>query len=505
MGNSKIQYGILFVLICSLVACQSKIIDKTQKPNIIYILADDLGYGDISCLNVNSKISTPNIDLLANQGLLFTDAHSNSSVCTPTRYGILTGRYAWRTWMKSGVLWSYDPPLISSERTTIASLLHEYNYHTACIGKWHLGLEWAKDSTGIVDFSKPIMAGPNQLGFDYFYGITASLDIPPYFYIENNRITASKIDTIEAMQGKMFWREGPIGDDFKHMEVLTKLTSKAINYIKEQSKTENPFFLYFPMTAPHTPILPTAEFQGKSSINEYGDFVMMVDDVLRQINQVLEETGISENTLLIFTSDNGCSPMADFDELAVLGHFPSAIYRGSKADIYEGGHRVPFIMKWPAQIAKGAISDEIICSTDILATCADIMGAQLKDHEGEDSYSLLPLIQGKAMMAPIREATVHHSIDGCFSIRKGKWKLEFCGGSGGWSFPTEQVAKKIDLPAIQLYDLENDVAEENNLVTVYPQVVQELTSLMQKYIDEGRSTPGSSQNNEGKTILLPKL
>lgn len=505
MRNRRIYHWIFLVLIGSLFACQSESKDQIQKPNIIYILADDLGYGDLSCYNEDSKIHTPNIDELASQGMLFTDAHSNSAVCTPTRYGILTGRYAWRTWMKSGVLWSYDQPLITRERTTVASLLQKYDYHTACIGKWHLGLEWAKDSTGIVDFSKPIAAGPNQIGFDYFYGITASLDIPPYFYIENDRITASKIDTIEAMQGKMFWRKGPIGDDFKHIEVLPKLTAKAVHYIKEQSKSEDPFFLYFPLPAPHTPILPTAEFQGKSSTNEYGDFVLMVDDVLRQINQTLEETGISENTLLIFTSDNGCSPMADLYELTLMGHSPSANYRGHKADIYEGGHRIPFIVKWPAKVAQGSVSDEIICSTDLLASCAEILGDALKDHEGEDSYSILPVMQGEIPEVPIREATVHHSIDGCFSIRKGKWKLEFCAGSGGWSFPREEVAKKIDLPAIQLYDLENDAAEENNLAAVYPKVVESLRSLMQKYIDEGRSTTGLPQSNEGEVITLPNL
>ena len=486
---------------------QIKILNKeadTRHPNIIYILADDLGYGDLSCLNDSSKIHTPNLDKLAEQGITFTDAHSNSAVCTPTRYGILTGRYAWRSRMKSGVIWSYDEHLIEPDRTTVASLLKEYGYNTACIGKWHLGLDWAKDTAGVPQFMEPINNSPVTNGFDYFFGITASLDIPPYFYIENDQITATSIDTIEAMQGKMFWRKGPIGNDFKHIEVLPKLTEKAVAFIAEQSKTDNPFFLYFPLPAPHTPILPTEEFQGKSNTNEYGDFVLMVDDVVRQIEQAIVENGVSENTLIIFTSDNGGSPMADFDELAALGHDPSYIFRGHKADIYEGGHRVPFIVKWPNKIKAGTSSTQIICATDLLATCAAIIGDTLKDYEGEDSYNILPVLLDEKTEQPIREATVHHSINGSFSIRQGKWKLEFCAGSGGWSHPTEPMAKKQDLYPVQLYNLEKDISELNNLAEQNPEIVKELTALMQKYIDEGRSTPGALQSNEGETPFMPE-
>jgi arylsulfatase A-like enzyme len=229
-----------------------------EKPtNIVYILADDLGYGDVSAYNPKSKIHTPAIDKMAQEGMIFTDAHSNSAVCTPTRYGVLTGRYAWRTWMQQGVLWSYDPPLIPSSRETIASLLKKSGYNTACIGKWHLGLGWEKDSLGNINHTAPLIESPNDIGFDYFYGITASLDIPPYFYIENRKITAHTIDSIHGTSGKGFWRKGPIGDDFKHIEVLPHLTGKAVSYISEQAETEEPFFMYFPLPAPHTPILPT--------------------------------------------------------------------------------------------------------------------------------------------------------------------------------------------------------------------------------------------------------
>lgn len=479
--------------------------NQTQKkefPNIVIILADDLGYGDLSCLNDSSKISTPNLDKLAAQGIVFTDAHSNSAVCTPTRYGLLTGRYAWRSSLKSGVTWSYDKPIIEPNRTTIASLLKEHDYYTACIGKWHLGLDWATDSEGNIELMKPIKYGPLTNGFDYFFGITASLDIPPYFYIRNDKITASKIDTIEAMKGKKFWRKGPIGNDFKHEEVLPKLTEEAVNVINTHAKFDNPFLLYFPLPAPHTPILPSKEFQGKSGTNEYGDFVLMVDDVVGKITESLEINGIENNTLIFFTSDNGCSPMADYKELETYGHDPSYVFRGHKADIYEGGHRVPFIASWPGQIIAGGVSDEIICTTDLLASCAIIVGDSLAYNEGEDSYNILPALFGNTFKDPIREATVHHSIDGNFSIRKGNWKLEFCAGSGGWSYPRENKAGELGLPPIQLYNLNTDIAEENNVALENPEIVEELTTLMQKYIDEGRSTPGISQQNTGETKLF---
>lgn len=482
--------------------CTSSIDKKSDNlPNIIYILADDMGIGDVSIYNPQSKIQTPAIDGLARDGMIFSDAHSGSSVCTPTRYGILTGRYAWRTRLDKGVTWTYDEHLIDPERMTVASCLKARNYNTACIGKWHLGLDWGTNAEGAYDFTLPIKNGPVQNGFDYFFGITASLDIPPYFYIENDRITAISIDTIEAMQGKKFWRKSAIGDDFVHEDVLPVLTKKAIEYIEKSSRDPEPFFLYFPLTAPHTPILPTPEFLGKSGTNEYGDFVLMVDDVVRQIVATLEELGISENTLVIFTSDNGCSPMADFEELEAIGHDPSYIYRGHKADIYEGGHRIPFVAKWPGRIQAGSSSSQTICLTDLLATVAQITSFSLPDQAGEDSYDLLPLFLNPADSTPIREATVHHSIDGCFSLRQGDWKICFCPGSGGWSFPTPAEAASQDLPAVQLFHLQTDPGENYNIAEMHPDVVQNLSTLMQKYIDEGRSTPGEKQMNDREIAL----
>ena len=502
MKMKSTGFKMLFALagiVALFASCQQKA--EQQLPNIVVILADDMGYGDVSCLNDSSKIHTPNLDNLAGQGIMLTDAHTNSSVCTPTRYGLLTGRYAWRSPLKSGVTWSYDTNIIEPGRTTLASMLKKHDYYTACIGKWHLGMGWAEDAAGNIDFMQPIENGPVTNGFDYFYGINASLDIPPYFYIENNRITATEIDTVKGMRGKMFWRKGPIGNDFKHVEVLPNLTREAIKVINNQAKADQPFFLYFPLPAPHTPILPTEEFLGKSGTNEYGDFVLMVDDVVGKITEALKQNGLEDNTIVFFTSDNGCSPMANYKELATFGHDPSYIFRGHKADIYEGGHRVPFFVKWPGKIKPGTESDEIICTTDLLASCAAIVGDSLEDYEGEDSYNIIPALVGEKLDSPLREAIVHHSVDGNFSIRKGDWKLEFCAGSGGWSYPREKKAHELGLPPVQLYNLKTDIAEEVNVADKHPEIVDELTVLMQKYIDEGRSTPGSPQQNTGETNL----
>lgn len=470
----------------------------TKKPNIIYILADDMGYGDLSCLNKRSKINTVHLDKLAGDGMVFCDAHASSAVCTPSRYSILTGRYNWRSRLKQGVTFGYDKPLIDPQRMTVASLLKNNDYSTACIGKWHLGWTWPKngDAAEDVDYTKPIKDGPTAIGFDYFFGIAASLDMPPYVYIENEKPTAIPDRVITQSEGKKFWREGPIAPDFTHSDVLPKLTEKAVDFIDQNSRKDHPFFLYFALPAPHTPILPNPEFAGKSGTNEYGDFCLHVDDVVGRIMEALDKAGISDNTILIFTSDNGCSPMADYEELAGYDHNPSYIFRGHKADIYEGGHRIPLIVRWPARIQKGSSTDETVCLADLLATCADITGTAIPDNAGEDSVSNLPLWNGSTLNKSLREATVHHSIDGSFSIRKGPWKLEMCPGSGGWSYP--QPGKECEgLPPIQLYNLADDISECHNVYEDNPEIVEELKSLLTQYVERGRSTPGTKQNNVG--------
>lgn len=505
-GSNSMKFSAYIVVIVSLASLISPSFADApaEKPNIVYILADDMGYGDISCLNENSKISTPFMDALANAGMIFTDAHSSSAVCTPTRYGILTGRYNWRSRMKKGVLSGYSSHLIDADRMTVASFLKSNGYHTAVIGKWHLGWDWAKKSPGKnnVDFTKPVKNGPDINGFDYYYAHCGSLDMAPYVYVENGRVTAQPDRETVNKTEYGWWRKGPTGSDFHHEDVLPNYTRRGVKYIKERAATGKPFFLYLPLPAPHTPILPTKEFQGKSGINPYCDFVMMVDHCIGQISKAVDESGIKKNTIIIVTADNGCSPQANYKLLNSKGHDPSYKFRGHKADIFEGGHRIPFIVRWPAKVKPASTCNDITCLTDLMATCADILGQKLPDSAGVDSVSMLANLLGKAT-GPVREATVHHSINGSFSIRQGKWKLELCPGSGGWSDPRPGKASK-GLPPVQLYDLSVDIAETINLQHKHPDVVKRLTDLLQKYVEQGRSTPGKTQQNDGNTKIYPR-
>ncbi len=475
----------------------------TKEPNIVYILADDMGYGDVSCLNASSKIRTRYLDRMAAAGMIFEDAHASSAVCTPSRYSILTGRYNWRSSLKSGVLGGYSTHLIEPGRMTVASFLRSHGYHTAMIGKWHLGWDWAttngkpaQNDGSNVDFAGPVANGPDTCGFDYYYGHCGSLDMAPYVYVENGKVTAQPDRTTENKEKFSWWRKGPTASDFQHEDVLPNFTRRGVKYIEERAVTGEPFFLYFPIPAPHTPILPTPEFRGKSGTNAYGDFCLQVDNTVGKIIDALEGAGIADNTILIFTSDNGCSPEADFDQLADLDHHPSYIFRGHKADIYEGGHRIPLIMRWPKEISAWSVSAETVCLCDLMATCADIVGTSLPDNAGEDSVSNLPVWRDRQLDRSLREATIHHSIDGSFSIRKGKWKLEMCAGSGGWSKPRPGEECE-GLPPIQLYNLDTDIGERQNVYDQYPDMVEQLKTLLTQYVENGRSTPGTKQGNTG--------
>ena len=475
---------------------------EQKKPNIVFIFADDMGYGDVSALNENSKIQTTNIDRIASEGVTFTDAHSSSSVSTPSRYSLLTGRYNWRSDLKSGVLMGYNKALISPDRRTIASVLRNQGYQTACIGKWHLGWDWNNIEAGkdSVDFSKPITNGPTTRGFDYFYGIIASLDMAPYVYVENDMPTALP-DRDTVNDGMKYWRKGPTASDFDHEQTLPNFINRAVDYIHDKSKEDKPFYLYLPLPAPHTPILPIKEYQGKSGLNPYGDFVLMVDDMVGKVMKALKEAGVEDNTIIVFSTDNGCSPQAKFDELQAKGHYPSYIYRGHKADLFDGGHRIPCVVRWPARV-KPHVVDQTVCLTDFFATFAAVADYQLRDSEGEDSYNILPLLLNEKEGEVIREATVHHSINGDFTIRKGEWKLLLSPGSGGWSFPKPGTDDEVikTLPSVQLYNMQSDPAEKNNVYAEHPEVVKELKDLMIKYVKEGRSTPGTPQKNDGPEV-----
>jgi len=456
---------------------------QDQKPNIVYILADDMGYGDVSALNPESKIATPNIDRLAHEGMIFTDAHAGSAVCTPTRYGILTGRYCWRSRLKRGVLFGFSPHLVETGRMTVASLLKASGYDTACIGKWHLGMDMPttdgmEAAAGNVDWQGVIRNGPTSNGFDYFFGISASLDMPPYIYIENDRFVGV------CTTHKAWHRRGPAHEDFEAVDVLPEISRKAVAYINVRS-SDVPFFLYLPLTSPHSPIVPTKEFQGESGLNAYGDFCVQTDAVVGEVLDALDASGLARNTLVIFTSDNGASPSARFKQLEAKGHDPSYVYRGHKADIFEGGHRIPYLLRWPGVVEAGNRTDETMCLTDLMATCADIVGVDLPADAGEDSECMLSVLRGEERSAPIREATVHHSINGSFAIRQGKWKLVLCPDSGGWSNPKPGAAE--GLPPVQLYDLERDVGETDNVQSEHPEIVERLTELLEQYRQDGRS------------------
>jgi len=455
-----------------------------RRPNIVLILADDLGYGDPGCYNPASLIATPNIDRLAAEGMRFTDAHSPSSVCTPTRYGILTGRYCWRTRLKKGVQYSYDPLLIEPGRMTLATLLRLCDYFCACIGKWHLGLGNAAKT----DYTKALAPGPNAVGFDYFYGIPASLDMEPYVYIENEHLVQAPTGRIEASKqrrkgGKGFWRAGPIAPDFKHQEVLGKLTGKAVDFIKKQS-AQKPFFFYFALTAPHMPWVPAKKFEGKSNVGPYGDLVMEVDDTVGQVLKALADARLADNTLVVFASDNGAFWFPD--DIKEWKHRANAHLHGQKADIWEGGHRVPFIVRWPGKVRAGSTSDQTICLTDLVATTAAVVGKDLPATAGEDSFDILPVLLGNKLARPIREATVLHSGDGTFAIRRGPWRLANALGSHGFSKPVN-IQPQPGGARGELYNLEQDPEEKNNRWLSEPELVRSMAAHLEKLKEDGRS------------------
>ncbi len=470
------------------------------KPNIVYILADDMGYGDVQILNqTRGRIKTPHLDRLAAQGMTFTDAHSGSSVCTPTRYGLLTGRYAWRTRLQKGVLdGTDDPPLIADDRLTVPALLRNHGYATAIVGKWHLGFQSERPADparvaaptavgkkgefgrGGLPVGTRIIGGPITRGFDYFWGCSNARTMSGL--IEGDRV----IENLPPIQ------------------MLPRLEQQAVKYIADHAdaaKSGRPFFLYVPLTSPHTPILPTPEWQGKSGLGAYGDFVMQTDAVVGRILAALDKSGVAGNTLVIFTADNGCSPQADTAGLEQQGHFASADLRGYKADIWDGGHRVPFFARWPGRIQPGAQSDQLICLTDLLATCAELLGSPLPATAGEDSVSILPALLGTAR-APLHEAVVHHSIAGVFSIRQGPWKLALGPGSGGWGKPSDVEARKNGLPEVQLYNLATDPGETRNVQAENPAVVARLNALLTRFVTDGRSTPGPKRANDVAVTIL---
>ena len=476
-----------------------------QQPNIIVILADDMGMDSVSAFNKSLGFKTPCIDDLVSEGVAFTEAHSGSAVCTPTRYGLLTGRYSWRSRLKSFIVPRWDAPLIEEGRITMASMLKSEGYDTAMVGKWHLGWNWPFKSSDPVpvgkakklehlakqgiDWSAPVTGGPNSCGFDYHFGDDV-INWPPYAYIENEKVLGTPDPKQKYAAPDSDWAED---------KVLPTITAKAVAYIEKQAKSDAPFFLYFPMTSPHGPIAPSVDFKGKSGISPYVDFVIETDHSVGQIIDAVDRSGIAENTLIIFTADNGTSLNFPTEDGTIeKGINFNTHVRGGKADIFEGGHRVPFIVRWPREIDAGSRNETPICLTDIMATVADVVGVKLPENAGEDSVSLYPALRDEHFE---RDAIINHSIHGKFAIRDGKWKLAFCPGSGGKSSPRDPEAQKQGLPALQLYNLSEDPLETTNIVNEYPEVVERLTQQLHEMISQGRSTPGAPQKNAGNTWL----
>ena len=490
-------------------AAGAQLAAQPPTPHLLLIYTDDQGYGDVSALNPNSKFETPNLDRLVREGVAFTDAHSSDTVCTPSRYGLLTGRYSWRTGLKKGVMGAEGKGLIEEGRTTLASLLRESGYRTAMVGKWHLGMT-LHGNKGNRDWSHPVLDGPVDKGFDYFYGIPASMNYGVLTYIENRRIldpptlwTQKKPNEIAIADYRITppfdtsrtGGELEVAPTFNDQDVLTIFTDRAVQWLDDFAAEEGDerFFLYVAFTSPHKPVIPREAFQGKSAAGAYGDFMVETDAHIGSLLEALDRNGLTEDTLVLVTSDNG--PETTYRErLKRFGHASAGGLRGGKRDLYEGGHRVPFIVRWPAVAEPGNRSSDLVCQTDVLATMADLLDRPLGPDEGEDSVSFLPVLRGEPR--PARAPVIHHSSAGYFAIRDGRWKLNMIRGSGG-SLAPRLVQPEPGETQFELYDLSKDLAESNDLANQQPGVVSRLRDRIARIVASGRTTPGPSSQNDG--------
>jgi arylsulfatase A len=485
------SFTIVFSLCLSFCPWHSTKAASKNKPNIILILADDMGWGDPACYQQDSKIPTPNLDRLAKEGIRFTDAHTPSSVCTPTRYTLLTGRYCWRTSLKKGVLDGFDPPLIGADEATLATLLKSAGYRTACVGKWHLGMQWHDHEGNPVgdrgeqrfrpgddfDFGRDLTGGPLDTGFDRYFGISASLDMSPYVFLRNRRPESVPTERHEELDDTLFLAgvSGPRASGFDIHEVLPKLGQEAVTIIRE--KSEEPLFLYLPLNSPHLPVAPSSYAKGKSGAGDYGDFVWETDHIVGKVLDALDDSKKAADTLVLFTSDNGGlwhwwdfpadddggkppkTPRGDY--VRQFHHQSNADWRGTKADIYEGGHRVPFLVRWPGVVEGGRISDALVELTDVFSTIREIVEEPAPaGNSGCDSFSFLRILRGESDAS--RPFSVHHSLSGMFALREGNWKLVEGRGSGGFTRPRDGKDFSDGIPG-QLYDLESDPQETKNL------------------------------------------
>jgi arylsulfatase A len=502
--NSKCVTALLVLVLCS--ASETIMAEDAGYPNIVIILADDMGFGDVHALNQASTIPTPNLDRLAGESMTFTDSHSPSAVCTPTRYGLITGRYCWRTRLKSGVLGGYSPPLIDRDRSTIASMLKRNGYSTHGVGKWHLGMNMpmldGKSTDGTkwdgdpgIDFAGKIQDSPIHRGFDSYFGVSASLDMAPYVFIRNDGFSMQPTLQQKGVPFPHFIRSGPRSEDFIIDQVLDRLTEEATGIIEQHANKDQPFFLYFALTAPHKPAQPHERFRGTTKLGEYGDFVAQVDWTVGEVLKKLDKIGVADNTVVFFTSDNGSymyryddpNKKDHVDDHSIQGfrpehHRANGPFRGTKADVWEAGHHVPFFVRWPGRVKAGTSCSEPITHTDLYATCAEIVGTKLSNDEAEDSCSLLPLMKGEPH-ARRRAYVVNHSANGIFAIRDGNWKLVLGNGSGGREAPKGKPFEK----PYYLFDLSNDIGETTNLIEQRPEIAARLEAELEKIRGSGRS------------------
>lgn len=484
--SQRLCVGLLACLIGSILHLSAAHSADASKPNIVIILVDDMGYGDPGCFNPDSRIPTPHIDRLAAKGMKFWDAHAPGPLCHMSRYGLLTGRYPFRTnvgeWRKR--------PLIDEGQMTIASLAKSQGYATAMVGKWHCGFD---ESNG---YTQPLTGGPADRGFDSYFGIRASTDIPPYFYIRGDRAVSPPSDRIEANRSEgwspiqgAFWREGGIAPDLKLEEVTPRFTQEAVAVIENHAteQAEKPLMLYLAYPSPHTPWLPSKEFEGKSEVGMFGDFMMMVDAEIGKVLDALADADMEEETLVIFSADNG--PVWYEDDVKKYGHDSAGVLRGMKADAWEAGHRMPFVVRWPGRVEAGSETQQTICFTDLLATFADVFGVELPEEAGPDSFSFLGVLNGSQPESePVRGPIVMSpgAGDSMMMIRDGDWKLIKGLGSGGFSQP-RKVTPKPGQATAQLYNLKDDLTESTNVYSGYPEIAKRLLAQMKAIVEAGRS------------------
>ena len=472
------------------------------KPNIVILYADDLGYGDLGCYNADSKMSTPNLDKLAAEGMRFTDAHSSSGICTPSRYAMLTGRHHWRDF--HGIDSGFDKPFIKPGRLTLPEMLGKSGYATACIGKWHLGWDWdsirkpgtppKSKSHEDFDWTKPFRGGPLERGFDHYFGDNV-INFPPYTWIEDDRVLAAPDITFKTTpqatkEGSWECREGPGRSDWDFYKVLPTLTEKGVGYIRSRKGNEQPFFLYFPLPSPHAPIVPNEKFDGTSKAGAYGDFVVETDDSCGQLLNALREIGVYENTIIIFSADNGAERYA-YPRDEKFGHWSTHPLRGLKRDIYEGGHRVPTLIKWPGLTKPGTECASLVSQIDFMATLASFLEYELPENSAEDSHDLMPLLKGEK--ETVRTTHIHNTNPNGYAIRHGKWTL--IDAKTGYVFGVEKGWEKRhgyepdDMSPVELYDMEKDIGQRKNLAAENPGTVKELHALLKRIREQGHSAP----------------